>query len=664
MIFLWFMWLIFDGNIFLCEQVGFEVMLMLTLTAVSVGANQNLPPVSYVKASDIWSFTCLFMVMAVMLESILESYSQSLLKAKNSLRQKGRTILAGKGSDGQDNWEEAPNQNTISEWIPTRETWQVLMSSELMRLVTSLWRILVVLCNGIISVHRWRYEQEVHQKTSPHLPLALPLVLPLLQHLFLAQIHCVPPAWLLRASALSLCAEVSQSPDVFAVMMFFLCRHQLIIFSSLHSISFVLPHVPVLLFLCPETRQKCHRIITDRHCLTRWSSIFWIQPKEVPHQGDSGVSRSMRCVSIPFMNTKSCETFVQTERSKNCLMQMLCFVKHSRHALTSNVGFKAGPANPVCPMYQTKRATILCLMIQASRATQSWCAQGSWPAGKPQRTQGSKSAEQPQGNKSPFVDSTPTTPWSASWRHSIPSLSLTQTQGEIHFLCHAGFLIAVKGASPQDEHNLFALFPLHLPVVLNSTQACLSLTVPPARKVQSGKCCYLCRLHSAEPSFSPNSDWTSSCVWWAQIQMFMSHVFVFRETWPRSKMPMCTSYTETCPHQVLKQRAFPCDLFKIFCCFVVLFFCACWYYAALVSIYMQLYFECVSDLDIVIQINSHTENPQRMNMAGNRSCDTLWITCIPLLLLFPLDTATNTASRKDRPTNIRQPAMPTLANSL
>ncbi len=254
-----------------------------------------------------------------MLESILESYSQSLLKANNSLRHKAGPFWQEKALMDK---RTGKKYQIKAQWVSesqTRETWQMLMSSDFVWLVSSLWRILVVLCNGIISVHRWRYEQEVHQETLPHIPLALPLVLSLLQHLFLAQIHCVPPAKLLRASALSLCVDVALSPDVFAVMMFY--------FASINW-QFYLPFTAILWW--------CHVSL----CLTMWSIFFWIQPKEVPHQGDSGVSRSMRCVSISLMNTKLMKRFSKQKGVKIVSCKLPAIIWH-------NVSFKAGLANLV-----------------------------------------------------------------------------------------------------------------------------------------------------------------------------------------------------------------------------------------------------------------------------------------------------------------------------
>ena len=55
-------------------QVGLEVVFILTMTALHIGINQTLPPVSYFKAIDIWCFACLLMICLALMECILVSY--------------------------------------------------------------------------------------------------------------------------------------------------------------------------------------------------------------------------------------------------------------------------------------------------------------------------------------------------------------------------------------------------------------------------------------------------------------------------------------------------------------------------------------------------------------------------------------------------------------
>ena len=44
------------------------LLLVLTMTTISTSAQQSLPRVSYIKAIDVWAFSCLFFVCASLLE--------------------------------------------------------------------------------------------------------------------------------------------------------------------------------------------------------------------------------------------------------------------------------------------------------------------------------------------------------------------------------------------------------------------------------------------------------------------------------------------------------------------------------------------------------------------------------------------------------------------
>ncbi len=69
-----------------CPQVAQQVVFILTITALNIGVNQTLPPVSYVKALDVWCFFCLFMVCGALLQCILVSFL-----AKESQEDQGRS---------------------------------------------------------------------------------------------------------------------------------------------------------------------------------------------------------------------------------------------------------------------------------------------------------------------------------------------------------------------------------------------------------------------------------------------------------------------------------------------------------------------------------------------------------------------------------------------
>jgi hypothetical protein len=49
-------------------RVSLGVTCVLTMTTQSAGVHQSLPPVSYVKAIDVWMFVCLLFVFAALLE--------------------------------------------------------------------------------------------------------------------------------------------------------------------------------------------------------------------------------------------------------------------------------------------------------------------------------------------------------------------------------------------------------------------------------------------------------------------------------------------------------------------------------------------------------------------------------------------------------------------
>ena len=61
-------------------RVSLGVTCVLTMTTQSSGTRQMLPPVSYVKAIDVWMFVCLLYVFAALLEF---AYVNVLMRRKN-----------------------------------------------------------------------------------------------------------------------------------------------------------------------------------------------------------------------------------------------------------------------------------------------------------------------------------------------------------------------------------------------------------------------------------------------------------------------------------------------------------------------------------------------------------------------------------------------------
>ena len=64
-------------------RVSLGVTCVLTMTTQSSGIRQSLPPVSYVKAIDVWMFVCLLFVFAALLEF---AYVNVLLRRKAPAR--------------------------------------------------------------------------------------------------------------------------------------------------------------------------------------------------------------------------------------------------------------------------------------------------------------------------------------------------------------------------------------------------------------------------------------------------------------------------------------------------------------------------------------------------------------------------------------------------
>ena len=65
------------------------LILVLTMTTISTSVQQSLPRVSYIKAVDVWTFSCLFFVCASLLEiALVNIMSQSEIKRKEAIKRK------------------------------------------------------------------------------------------------------------------------------------------------------------------------------------------------------------------------------------------------------------------------------------------------------------------------------------------------------------------------------------------------------------------------------------------------------------------------------------------------------------------------------------------------------------------------------------------------
>ncbi len=171
-------------NVSSFSQVGLEILLMLTLTTANSASQQKMAAVSYTKASDIWSFACLFMVFAAMVETILQSYVETFSQMRKPLAQRN-----GK-------FQKELTQPTIEE--------QSQSNKEIGGSISSSFVFRNCLCENFNKSHktiscvfcrvgRKGLEEGVTENT-PYISLVVPSPLPGLQSLLLAQIHSFPPA--------------------------------------------------------------------------------------------------------------------------------------------------------------------------------------------------------------------------------------------------------------------------------------------------------------------------------------------------------------------------------------------------------------------------------------------------------------------------------------
>ena len=72
------------------------LLLVLTMTTISTSVQQSLPRVSYIKAMDVWAFSCLFFVCASLLEiSIVNVMARKEVKQK----ERGKNVNAFANSE-------------------------------------------------------------------------------------------------------------------------------------------------------------------------------------------------------------------------------------------------------------------------------------------------------------------------------------------------------------------------------------------------------------------------------------------------------------------------------------------------------------------------------------------------------------------------------------
>ncbi|XP_060588406.1 glycine receptor subunit alpha-2-like isoform X1 [Ruditapes philippinarum] len=94
-------------------RVSLGVTCVLTMTTQSSGIRQSLPPVSYVKAIDIWMFVCLLFVFAALLEF---AYVNVLQRAKSKKTTRSEVSNEENDMDGKQKRQDEPKPKTNA-WI-------------------------------------------------------------------------------------------------------------------------------------------------------------------------------------------------------------------------------------------------------------------------------------------------------------------------------------------------------------------------------------------------------------------------------------------------------------------------------------------------------------------------------------------------------------------
>ena len=99
------------------------LILVLTMTTISTSVQQSLPRVSYIKAVDVWTFSCLFFVCASLLEiAFVNIMSQNENKRKKSIEGKADQRQKGQKAETDTNYlpekkaEQQPETQEISKY--------------------------------------------------------------------------------------------------------------------------------------------------------------------------------------------------------------------------------------------------------------------------------------------------------------------------------------------------------------------------------------------------------------------------------------------------------------------------------------------------------------------------------------------------------------------
>lgn len=76
-------------------RVTLGVTTLLTLTSLAAGVRAELPPVSYLKAIDVWIGSCMFFVFGALLEFVLVHHLAKKRKRQNSQRKSFKALFLG-----------------------------------------------------------------------------------------------------------------------------------------------------------------------------------------------------------------------------------------------------------------------------------------------------------------------------------------------------------------------------------------------------------------------------------------------------------------------------------------------------------------------------------------------------------------------------------------
>jgi len=71
-------------------RVNLGVITLLTMATQTSSINQKLPPVSYMKALDVWTWVCLMFVFAALMEFALVNYASRSDQHREALKKRRR----------------------------------------------------------------------------------------------------------------------------------------------------------------------------------------------------------------------------------------------------------------------------------------------------------------------------------------------------------------------------------------------------------------------------------------------------------------------------------------------------------------------------------------------------------------------------------------------